>query len=183
MTRGGIGALLMLLATGAAADDARLAAGAAALAPFKRELQQALKAGLAEGPAEAITACRLRAPEIASSLSQGGLRVGRTSHRLRNPANEAPGWVRPVLDAYRADPADRAPRSIALDDGREGYVEPIVLQPLCLTCHGATLAPEVAGRIEALYPEDRATGFEIGDLRGVFWVELPAPEGAGAVDR
>ena len=48
-----------------------------------------------------------------------------------------------------------------------------MVQPLCLNCHGVELAPDVAGRIAELYPEDRATGFEAGELRGVFWVEFP----------
>ena len=55
-----------------------------------------------------------------------------------------------------------------------GYVEPIRIQPLCLTCHGEALAPAVGARIRALYPEDAAAGFALGDLRGVWWVELPA---------
>jgi hypothetical protein len=100
--------------------------------------------------------------------------VGRASHRLRNPANVPPEWVAPILDAYVASSADRAPRAVPLADGRWGYVEPILLQPPCLACHGETLAPDVASRIAALYPDDRATGFRVGDLRGVFWIEYPA---------
>ena len=149
------------------------ARGAELLAPFKRDLKQALHAGLAEGPVAAMGACRVRAPEIASGLSRDGVRVGRASHRLRNPANEAPDWARPLLDAYRDDASDRAPKSVALPTGGVGYVEPILVQPLCLTCHGEVLAPEVAERIRTLYPEDRALGYGVGDLRGVFWVELP----------
>jgi hypothetical protein len=147
--------------------------GAELLAPFKRELKAALKAGLAKGPVEALSACNLRAPEIAASLSHDGVRIGRSSHRLRNPANAPSDWVRPLLDAYVADPSQRAPQEVALADGRNGYVEPIFVQPLCLTCHGEALAPDVAARIEALYPEDRAVGFREGDFRGVFWVEFP----------
>jgi hypothetical protein len=45
---------------------------------------------------------------------------------------------------------------------------------LCLVCHGETLAPEIAAQIAAQYPEDQATGFADGDLRGVFWVEFPS---------
>ena len=44
----------------------------------------------------------------------------------------------------------------------------------CLTCHGSSLAPDVAAQISDLYPQDRAVGFEAGDLRGVFWLEFPA---------
>ena len=152
------------------------ARGAALLAPFKTNLQQALREGLAEGATEAVGACRIEAPEIAAKRSHDGIRVGRTSHRLRNPANTAPDWVKPVLDGFAADPSDRTPKSRALPSGRVGYVEAIVTQPLCLTCHGDALAPDVAERITSLYPEDRAVGYRAGDLRGVFWVEFPSAD-------
>jgi len=158
----------------AAAEPASLARGAELLAPFKSGLQAALVRGLAEGPAEALAACRQRAPEIARAHSRDGVRVGRASHRLRNPANAAPDWVRPILDAYLADASDRAPRAVSLAADRSGYAEPILAQPLCLGCHGEAVAPALASRIRELYPADRATGFRIGDLRGVFWVEFPA---------
>ncbi len=88
--------------------------------------------------------------------------------------NASPAWVAPILEGYLADREDRRPRVASLADDRIGYVEPILLQPLCLGCHGAALAPEVEARIDALYPDDQATGFEVGELRGVFWVEFPA---------
>jgi len=154
--------------------------GAELLAPFKRDLQQALRAGLAEGPIEAIAACQTRAPEIAAALSRDGARVGRTSHRLRNPANVSPDWARPVLEAYLADPAARAPRAVSISPERIGYVEPIAAQPLCLTCHGSSVAPDLAREIALRYPEDEAVGFEAGDLRGIFWIEFPNEAGGGA---
>ena len=170
---------LVLAATALAAcfastNESDLARGAALLAPFKQELQGALRAGLAQGPVEAIGACQLRAPEIAKALSRDGVRLGRSSHRLRNPANAPSDWLAPILDSYVESPSDRSPRLVELPDHRRGYAEPILLQPLCLTCHGADLAPAVASRISELYPEDRAVDFQVGDLRGVFWVEFPA---------
>lgn len=158
----------------AGAEDASSKRARETLGPFKRALKQALTEGLRDGPVQAIDACHTQAPDIAQAHSTSGVRVGRASHRLRNPQNAAPDWVQPVLDAYVADDAHRAPRLVALGDGRVGYVEPIRIQPLCLTCHGETLAPAVRARIDALYPEDAATGFAPGDLRGVWWVELPA---------
>lgn len=151
-----------------------LARGAELLAPFKQDLQQALKSGLAQGPAEAIQVCRVKAPDIADALSVAGVRVGRSSHRLRNPENEAPDWVRPIMQAYLEDPSSRSPQAVELESSRWGYVEPIMVQPLCLTCHGSELAADISSQIDELYPDDRATGFEAGDLRGVFWLEFPA---------
>lgn len=164
--------LVLATATAAPADDA--ARGAALLAPFKAQLQQALQEGLQRGPAAAIGACRVEAPRIAAALSRDGVRIGRTSHKLRNPANAGPAWARPVLDDYLAKPADRAGRVVGVSEGRVGYVEPIVTQAPCLLCHGQTIAPDVAATIAELYPADRAVGFREGDLRGVFWVEFPA---------
>jgi len=160
-------------ATTSHAQDAELARGAELLAPFKKDLQQALKSGLAHGPDEAIQVCRVKAPGIANSLSVAGVRMGRTSHKLRNPDNTAPDWVSPIMQTFLDDPSSREPLAVGLADNRWGYVEPIMLQPLCLTCHGSELAPGVAEQISELYPEDHAIGFEAGDLRGVFWLEFP----------
>jgi hypothetical protein len=159
--------------------DAELARGAEILRPFKQGLLQALDEGLAGGPEEAIGVCRVQAPRVAAALSRDGVRVGRTSHRLRNPANAPPGWAEPLLAAQVADAAQRGPRAVALPAGRVGYVEPIFVQPRCLACHGETLPAPVAAALAALYPEDRARGFREGDFRGLFWVEFPAGPGAG----
>jgi hypothetical protein len=77
------------------------------------------------------------------------------------------------MQTFLDDPSSREPLAVGLADNRWGYVEPIMLQPLCLTCHGSELAPGVAEQISELYPEDHAIGFEAGDLRGVFWLEFP----------
>jgi hypothetical protein len=169
-----------------APDEATVAArGAEVLAPFKRELMAALTAGLAEGPEEAIAVCRVRAPALAEEAGSASVRVGRTSHRVRNPANAPEPWMRPLLDAYLAEPRQAGPRVVALDGDRVGYTEPIFAQPMCLACHGDALAPGVSARLAELYPEDTAVGFSAGDLRGLFWVvfddagEDEATEGGG----
>ena len=143
------------------------------LLPFKQQLQKALVSGMNEGVVEAISACKTEAPEIAKSLSKSGIYIGRTSHRLRNLDNASPVWVEPILNTYLTNDTDREPRDVLLPGGRTGYVEPIIVQPLCTACHGEAITREVTTRINELYPEDRAIGFKVGDLRGVFWVELP----------
>ena len=50
----------------------------------------------------------------------------------------------------------------------------IATEPGCLACHGAQVAPAVRAAIAAHYPDDAATGFAVGDLRGGLWVEVPA---------
>ena len=51
------------------------------------------------------------------------------------------------------------------------YMKPIMTagQP-CLACHGSELKLEVSAKIKELYPNDQATGFSAGDMRGAFTV-------------
>ncbi len=48
--------------------------------------------------------------------------------------------------------------------GREPHVAPIVRSRVSVA--------EAAAALAKSYPDDRATGFAVGDLRGVLWVEL-----------
>jgi len=158
-----------------AVSEEEVARAREALRPFKVQLKQALLRGMKGGPEEAIGVCGAKAPEIAAALSTGGVRMGRTSHRLRNPANAPEPWMEPLLAAY-AEQGDDAPyRAVRLKDGSVGYVEPIHIKGACLTCHGEAMAPPIQARIRELYPEDRATGFRDGDFRGLFWALVPAP--------
>ena len=177
MRTGSLASLTLLsVALLAGAADPDLERGAALIRPFKQQLQGALQQAMAQGPVEAVSACRIEAPRIAALLSQDGVRVGRSSHRLRNPANVAPPWVEPLLREYLEQPQRREPRVVRLDEARRGYVEPIVTQPLCLACHGQALPEDVSTRLRELYPDDRAVGFRAGDLRGVFWAEFPVTD-------
>ena len=171
----GLALLVLVFESGMAlTEETEPARGAELLAPLKKDLKQALMAGMQKGPVHAISACKDQAPAITNALAVEGIRIGRTSHRLRNPGNTAPEWADIALKTYLSDDTDRAPRVVSLADNREGYVEPITIKPLCLACHGDNPAPDVAAQIQVMYPEDEATGFELDDLRGVYWVEYPA---------
>jgi hypothetical protein len=148
-----------------------------ALEPFKQQLMEALVSALEEGPENAIKVCRLRAPEIASELSTAGVRMGRTSHRLRNPRNSPEPWMEPLLASYLEDSARVEPQVVRLPESTFGYVEPIRVRHFCLSCHGPSLDPSLEEVIRELYPDDLATGFRAGDFRGLFWVTMPLGEG------
>ncbi|MEZ4265136.1 MAG: DUF3365 domain-containing protein [Myxococcota bacterium] len=146
--------------------------GAAALAPFKKNLMGALKAGMAVGPVSAVEACHLSAPGMPAAASTPEVTVGRTTDKLRNPENAPKPWMKPLLADYAKAGPGAAPRAVALEDGKVGYVEPIYLQEMCLACHGSTLNAEVATTLAERYPKDEAKGYAAGDFRGLFWVEM-----------
>ena len=68
------------------------------------ELQQALLATLrsameAGGPAAAVDVCRTEARTIAEGVAlKQGIELGRTSHRVRNPANAPRPWARAIVE-------------------------------------------------------------------------------------
>ena len=41
---------------------------------------------------------------------------------------------------------------------------------VCLTCHGKQIPEKLSAQLEKLYPDDQATGFSKGDIRGAFTV-------------
>jgi hypothetical protein len=154
-------------------SPAQMQRAQATLLPLKQQLQSELIGALDGGPLQAIEVCKVRAPEIAAALSFGDIRMGRTSHRLRNPENAPEEWMRPLLQHYVEHPEDREPRAVGIDAESYGYVEPITLRPLCTACHGKQLDSTVETLLAEHYPQDQATGFEAGDFRGMFWVRLP----------
>lgn len=156
-------------------SQAEMDRAAQTLQPFKEQLVEALMGALDEGGKEnAIRICSEQAPQIAATLSVNGVRMGRTSHKLRNPANAAEPWVEPLLETYLENPTDDQPRAVRLDDTTIGYVEPIYVMSFCLGCHGPRVDQDLARTIEELYPHDEAVGFHADDLRGLFWLTMPA---------
>jgi hypothetical protein len=152
---------------------------ATAEAAFKT-LQQRLLARLTEemgrgGPVGAIDVCRNEAQMITAEVEKDqGVVMGRTSHRVRNPGNAPRDWVRPYVDAAAGKKAADV-KGVAVDLGdRVGVLRPIPTGAPCIACHGSTetMAPEIHEAIRAAYPDDQATGFSAGDLRGYFWAEV-----------
>lgn len=150
--------------------------GRVLIEPFKKRLMGELKTALEKGPKNAIFVCQKRAPQIAMELSSPGRHLGRTSHKLRNPENAPKPWVEPFLKAYLENPGETSPKALRLQGDWVGYVEPIFVGEMCLTCHGERLDPDIESTLKALYPKDRAKGFKLGDFRGLFWAEF-RPDG------
>jgi len=141
--------------------------------PLKKSLKAALVSGLENGPVAAVSTCRVEAPRLAAEASLGAVKIGRASRKLRNPSNAAKPWMQSILDVYETDPERREPAVVAIDENTVGYAEPIFMQPLCVSCHGVGLAPDLQKKLSELYPTDQATGYAAGDFRGIFWAELP----------
>jgi hypothetical protein len=140
-------------------------------------LQQAIADS---GVIHAVRYCNLAAYPITDSMSRyHRALIRRTSPKFRNAANAPTAREREVLAAYlgiHLAGTPVAPMVKAAGPDSVDFFAPILTQALCLNCHGIpgkTLLPEVNMKIKALYPEDLATGFSEGDLRGMWSIRMP----------
>ena len=146
---------------------------------LKGELQSAMKSG---GPTNAIEVCNKVAPAIAAEQSRKhGWEVGRTSLKTRNPANAPDAWEREVLNNFEQrkaegeNPKKMFYEEVVEEDGKQYYrfMKAIPTGKVCLKCHGENIAEPVKAKLDKLYPEDQARGFNLGDIRGAFTIKQP----------
>lgn len=145
-------------------------------AGFLKELRLRLQAGMAESPMAAIAVCQDEAPKIAERWSTEAAIVRRTALRLRQPHNAASEADQATMLAFSkrlaaGESASSVEEFSVTADGSMRYARALVTEAPCLVCHGETLAPAIAKTIGERYPADRATGFRLGDLRGIVVVE------------
>jgi hypothetical protein len=136
-------------------------------------LQTELKASLQkDGPVAAIQVCHERAPVIAKQISADGWVVGRTALKIRNPDNIPDEWERETLSLFAKELAKGVSANklsaSAIKESTYRYMQAIPTGGVCLTCHGENLSPDIAQQISLLYPDDKAIGFRLGQLRGAF---------------
>lgn len=141
-------------------------------------LQNAMQEG---GVEHALEFCNVEAMPLTDSLSSyHDVSIRRASHKPRNPYNMADSLEADVIKKYLEDldsGNDLKPVTYA-DENRITFHAPITItNSLCLNCHGKANEDITEGdlaTIQELYPEDQATEFSMGDLRGVWTVRFPA---------
>lgn len=140
---------------------------------LKPQLKQAMTTG---GPTHAIAVCADVAPGIADALSaESDWSVRRVSLKSRNASRAIPDdWERKVLlDFDRRQAAGDPPADLHVGEvvnGQYRYMQAQVVEPLCLVCHGEALASDVQETLQEYYPDDWATGYTLGEVRGAISV-------------
>lgn len=140
---------------------------------FVGTLLPTLQSAMAEGgPVKAIAVCSERAPAIAAELSaESGWSVSRVSLQPRNVDMAIPdSWERERLQEFdsrqQAGEAGPTINASAVVGNDFRYMQAQPAMPLCLTCHGENISPEVRSALAEHYPGDTATGYVAGQIRG-----------------
>jgi hypothetical protein len=141
------------------------------------QVSQAIQQG---GPQYAIGYCSLKANPILDSVAKKEkVSIQRLALRHRNPNNylKTPEDSAVYLSFEKALAAGQ-PAPAILKTTAEGryFYKPIVMgMEACLKCHGSPkkqINAATLGAIAKVYPNDKAVNFALGDLRGMWKIEL-----------
>ena len=149
------------------------------------EVRSALALGK---PEDAVDMCHL------TGLAKNGVIPGLpriiavkfTSLKIRTSANLPDAADKLALDYFDHTPgtATSPPQPLvqridAPDSAPEWRVyKPIAVTTNCLVCHGSPgrQSPALRAKLDALYPNDRATGYQVGEWRGLIRVTVEAAD-------
>ncbi|MGC9344439.1 MAG: Tll0287-like domain-containing protein [Bacteroidales bacterium] len=146
------------------------------------ELLKVVSGAMASGgPVYAIEFCNLKALDLKDSLSHlYNCEIERIALKNRNPEGKPDSeteWNQ--LESYQQAHAmgDSIGPELHVFEDRVEYYQPILIKVgTCLVCHGdpeTQIAEATLAKINELYPEDRATGFAMNDLRGAWKITFP----------
>lgn len=180
------GAAFLALAGAAHSQEPAWVAGAREVASaLPPKLVATLNEEVAKSGAEgAIGVCREKAPALAKAASEAsGWQIRRVSLKNRNPKAVPDAWERAALEdfdrrvAAGESGAGLEKAETVVEDGKTWYryVKALPAQQLCLGCHGdaSAVSPAVQAKIKALYPDDHATGYRAGQIRGAVTLKRP----------
>ena len=144
----------------------------AIIKPFGTELMGTVKTSIqTSGAPKTVEVCKTLAPQITAKYADKTNAQGhtwslrRTSEKIRNPNN----LCRSVIKQYLFS---------KLSDGEQvgnqyRYMKAIAIAEPCLACHGTDVKQPVHDMLKQHYPNDKAIGFNAGDLRGAFSLSTP----------
>ena len=137
-----------------------------------KNLMHAIKT---KGTAGALEFCNTRAIPLTDSMAKAqGVSISRVSDKPRNPNNEANGHLAEQLELYKAslNAGETIEPCIVSIGSKAYYTIPIMTNGMCLQCHGTEqINAETRAKLNALYPTDKATGYDVDQLRGMWVVE------------
>lgn len=139
---------------------------------LSEKLTEQMKLG---GPAQAIPFCNVEAMPLTQQLSdEFNVTIKRTSDKLRNQENKPAKRELEIINNYHkliSEKQEISPIVEVDSNNKKHYYAPITVKANCLACHGKIeefVSIKTDSIIKSLYPNDKAIGYNEGDLRGIW---------------
>ena len=174
---------ILLFAFSVQADNAKQfeTQANAAIKEFAETLKSALMLSMqTDGSVKTIAVCKDIAPKVAQQVStKYNLDVSRTALKIRNPENKPDEWEKTVLRSFekrleKGEIIKKLSFSEQVEtDGVKQWrmMKAIGTDLVCVTCHGEKIPEPIQAKLKKHYPDDQATGFSVGSVRGAFSVK------------
>ncbi len=142
---------------------------------FGNALKPALKKAIkTKGLEHAVEFCAVKAPEITKKINQQNKEwtIKRVSLKNRNPSAKPDNWERKVLKMFdKRQSNGESAKKMAYSEmvnGEFRFMKAQGVQGVCLSCHSKNIAKNIKSAIDKHYPNDKATGYSLGQIRGAF---------------
>jgi len=152
----------------------------------QQELMAKLTQAIEEkGASGAVEFCNIEALPTLQKVSDSlGVRIRRVSNDYRNPSDRPNEDEAMLLEAYEYNQENGIENKPNVQEVQNGevllYTKAIKIPGgLCLNCHGEPekdISAETLQKLDELYPEDKAKGHKVGDLRGMWSIAIPKKE-------
>jgi len=134
------------------------------------------------GIVSAVSVCSDTAQLLTNNYGiSKGIYIKRVSFKNRNPMNVPDEFETKVLKMFEELHSKKQIKpeteyvELIEENGisKVRYMKPILVQPECLNCHGTEeqISPQVKDVINKIYPDDKAKGYQMGDLRGAVSIQ------------
>lgn len=165
---------------GVLSEEQAIQKGSAVSVALVQKLSSELKGQMQmKGAIEALHFCSQNALVLTEQVAkESNAQIKRVSLQNRNPINAANVEEQTLLSRWEKlrHLGNPLPAYEIRDrsNGEYTYYKPIVINnETCLKCHGDILPGSALSKeIQTLYPKDKATGYAMGDLRGMIVIHL-----------
>lgn len=117
--------------------------------------------------------CGAVAKRVKEISEKEGVTIRHASVKNRNPANAPTATELELISRFQTEAGLKELSGETLIEGKRffRYTSAIYVEEACLSCHGAK--EKRPPFIAAKYPDDKAYGFQTGDLRGIISILGP----------
>jgi len=139
-----------------------------------------MKAIQEKGTVGAVEFCNIAAMKLTDSMSvMHNAIIKRVSDKARNPKNMTNAKELGHIETFKEQVKTGSDIDPIVEEinGEVNFYYPITTNTMCLQCHGTPNEQITSATISALnklYPEDKATGYDLGQVRGIWSINYDA---------
>ena len=170
-------------------EDIRAARQVALAFDVRRRMEILDRLERQEDPVAIYLAYRDHVPGWAKEIGgKLGVELSRTAPRTRNPTHAPDDWEMRQMELFEfsreagIDPATMEVSEIVTEGKQKVFrwIRPIVMDEMCIACHGENIDPRLVTLLNQEYPLDEGVDYLEGDLGGAYSVsKVLTPPAAG----